>query len=126
MDLPEYLVIASVTANSISIISCVTFFCFYLKGPRQSLGVQMILVLCSADFIFHVTYLLSDVLDSVKAATITALITDWALRLSVFWACNIAYLLYNLFKMDQVSNLSKYFRFSLFNIVFLNTVLSLM
>lgn len=125
MDLPTNTAIVAVAANSISIATCLIFFCFYLKGSNQSLGLRMILVLCSSDFIFHISDLLICVSDSQEVLDIGLNVLVWALRLSVFWTCNIAYLLYNLFKMDELANLSKYFKVSVFVLIFFNTALTL-
>lgn len=86
--------ITTTVAQSISMLACITLFSVYFRLKKKTQGLQMILILCISDFIYHIMILLFTWWPSSDIQKIVKPIIHTTMRFSIFWAACIAYLVY--------------------------------
>jgi len=115
MDLPLGLtefssttILITLVCNSISILACLAFVLCFIRMPQKSFTLQLILILCLGDMTFHFAVI---VFYSCKTPSVLHFTFDLLMvmtRFTIFWACNIAILLYKLLRMHKIANLQAY------------------
>lgn len=88
-----FVIIVSV-AQIISLVACIALFNAYYRLKKRTQGLQMILILCISDFIYHITVLLNTWVSASVIEEIVKPIIHTTMRFSIFWAACIAYLGY--------------------------------
>lgn len=83
----------------------------------------MIFTLCISDFFFHVPYLAISWFPDDDFNWYLSQLIGYAARFSLFWALNMAYILYKLFSMKEIMDFTKYFKYSLIFILVFNFLL---
>lgn len=94
MDENRTFSILTTCAQSLSICACCLLFYRYTYLPRKSVALQMILILCISDFIFHIMMLIFTWTTIPILSEISETLCHVTLRFSIFWIFSIALLLY--------------------------------
>lgn len=111
----------------LSLLAITYMFRCYLVLRRRTLGLQMILILCIADFIFHAAFLYftwtTD--EQVNPQAPASAIMLGALRFSLFWASSIAYLALKSLSGDMKLDPVLYAKISFIIILIITVILGL-
>ncbi len=123
----ELLKFSSITiSNSLSIIACICFFFLSRKLPRRTLGVKSTLINVVGDLLVHGTTLVLNWFPQESFQDINLAILQSSIRFSVLWVAVMAYLMYLLVNMNQVSRLKKHFRSCLIVVITVSLGIELM
>ena len=122
--------------NLLSVFMCTKFFVFYFQRPYKTISLKMILILCISDLICHITGSSSLLLTILALrypehhllnvfSNILYVTFEIAFHFSIFWACNIAFFIYKLFKKNKKKlNISNYHLSSSAVLLLLSVVVS--
>ena len=117
--------------NTISALTCLALFYVYSRISNKSIGVKMVFVMSIADFIFHIArivyFLILDPFEEVTALFIFIFFLEvFCMRFAIFWGCSMAFFLYRLLRLRDVSSLNGYFGRSLITVFLITTILSVL
>lgn len=78
---------ATVGVNALSAFACLYLLFRYIKSKERAMIKQMVIILNCADFLFHAITLIPDA---------SVYVTLGAIKFSVLWTCNIAFMTYRI------------------------------
>ena len=97
--------------NGLSLLACIALFYSYSSVSNRAVGLKMIFVMGVSDFIYHLLTVGHDIIveeyaktdnDSLKKIIYwLQVIIQACLHFSQFWACSIAFFLYQLVSMKE-------------------------
>lgn len=90
------LLLLIIIPNALSLLTCLWFFYCYFKTNPTSLSFRMVIILSISDFILHLMMLAIFLVPSETLVITAIIISNLALRFSIFWILAIAFFLYRL------------------------------
>lgn len=92
-----------ILVNILSVIACLWFLIHFLRLKNKLLSVKMIAVLCLSDLVFHTMFTITYIFHlRVSFSNFADLVQLMIFHFSLFWACNITYLMYKLLFSDAI------------------------